>query len=112
MGLSSLNHATNHEWSYKTEGFEYKKCADLEIGKTYPLRGCFITRDNGYGRGAVFTTEGFHVNVPQSNVDVIETINKNDEYIAQIEEDHAGFVVSTYKNKQNKVCYDVKLVDR
>ena len=111
MGLSKLNHATNHKWSFNSEGFEYKKCADLELGKTYILRGCFITADNGYGRGAVFTTDDCNVNVPQSMVAIVEEINKNDDYIQQIEEGHAGFVLSTYENKQKKICYDVKLVD-
>lgn len=111
MGLSNLNHAQNHKWSYNSEGFEYKKCKDLELGKVYPLHGCFITADNGYGRGAVFTTDTCHVNVPQSLVETIEQINKTEAFIQQIEEGHAGFIISTYENKQKRICYDVKLVD-
>lgn len=111
MGLSSLNHGTNHKWSYETEGFQYKKCADMELGKIYTMRGCFITKDNGYGRGAVFTTDDCHVNVPQALVKTVEQINKTDAFIEQIEEGHAGFVISTYTNSKNKLCYDVKLVD-
>lgn len=111
MALSNLNHASNHEWSIDTTDFKYVKCAELELGKNYPLRGCFITKDNGYGKGAVFITDDCLVNVPQANVDIIEEINKNEEYIEQIETGHAAFVLSTYENKQKKICYDVKLID-
>lgn len=111
MGLSKFNHAANHEWSINTEGFKYVKCADLSCGKQYTLRGCFITKDNGYGKGAVFITDDCMVNVPQSLVDTVEQINKDSESIEQIETGHAAFVLSTYENKQKKICYDVKLID-
>lgn len=111
MGLSSLNHAENRKWSINTDKFEYKKCEELELGKVYTLRGCFITGDNGYGRGAVYIMDDCLLNVPQALVETVETINKTDSYFEQIEAGKAGFVVSTYKNKQNRLCYDVKLVD-
>ncbi len=111
MGLSKLNRSAAHKWTINTEGFTYKKASEMPLDTPIPLTGCFITKDNGYGKGAVFITLEEFVNVPQRYVEMIDEILKNDEYIEQIETGHAAFKITTYKNKQNKICFDVHILD-
>lgn len=111
MGLSKLNRTAAHKWTINTEGFTYKKASEMPLDTVIPLAGCFISRDNGYGNGAVLITTEEFVNVPQRYVEQIEEILKNPEYIQQIEQGGAAFKVTTYKNKQNKICFDVTFLD-
>ena len=111
MGLSKFNKAVNHKWSIDTEGFEYKKCSEMPIDTELPLKGCFITADNGYGKGAVFITNKNYVNIPQRYVEMVQEILKDDESINQIESGHAAFKITTFTNKQKKLCYSIDLLD-
>ncbi len=111
MGLSKLNKAASHKWSTDTTKFEYKKVSEMPLDTVIPLSGCFISRDNGYGKGAVLITTKEFVNVPQRYVEQIEEILRNPEYIQQIEQGGAAFKITTYKNKQNKICYSIKFLD-
>lgn len=111
MGLSKFNKAVNYKWNIKTEGFEYKKCSEMPIDTELPLKGCFITADNGYGKGAVFITDKEYVNIPQRYVDTVIEILKDNESITQIESGHAAFKITTFTNKQKKLCYSIDLLD-
>ena len=111
MGLSKFNKAVNHKWSINTDGFEYKKPAEMPLDTQITLKGCFITPDKGYGKGGVFITDKEYLNLPQRYTEVVEDILKDDESISQIESGHAAFTVSTYLNKQKKLCYSISLLD-
>ncbi len=110
MGFSKFNKGTI-DWEVDTKDWPYKKCSDLKVDTLYPFKGCFITADNGYGKGAVIISDGILVNVPQHFVDTARDIMADEEAVAQIKAGHAGFKLGTYENKQKKVCYRVTLVD-
>ncbi len=111
MGLSKLNRSAAHKWAINTEGFTYKKASEMPLDTVIPLAGCFISRDNGYGKGAVLITHEEFVNIPQRYVEQIEEILKNPEYIQQIEQGGAAFSISTFQNKQKKLCYSINFID-
>lgn len=114
MSIASRNKSFNKvEWGVDTKELKFKKCSELEVGREYPLLGCFITPDNGYGLGAVLITEGFLVNVSNRLVETIQEICNNADDIEQIKSGKAGFKISTYESKQfHKTCYDVEFTDR
>ena len=111
MGLSRFNKTVNYKWSIKTDGFEYKKPAEMPLDTQIPLKGCFITPDRGYGKGGVLITDKEYLNVPQRYTDVIIDILKDDDSINQIESGHAAFKITTFTNKQKKICYSIDLLD-
>ena len=111
MALS--RHNTNViNWGIDTKDFPYVKISELKEGETYPLLGCFITADNGYGEGAVFITDGKLVNVPQRYVDLVKEIRSSEEDVQQIKEGRAAFRYASFqpKNHKNK-GYSITLED-
>lgn len=110
MGFSKFNKGTI-DWGIDTKDWKYKKCADLKLDTTYAFKGCFITADNGYGKGAVIISDGILVNAPQYFVDTVREIIADADSLEQIKSGHAGFKLSTYENKQKKLCFRIILVD-
>lgn len=114
MSLSKFNKSFNKvEWGIDTKSLPFKKCSELEIGKEYPLRGCFVTPDRGYGLGAVLITDGYLVNIPNRHVDDIKSICEDAEAVEQIKSGHAGFVVGTFESKQfHRTGYSIEFTDK
>lgn len=111
MALS--RHNTNIiNWGIDTKDYPYVKLSELEEGKSYPLLGCYITADNGYGEGAVFITDGRLINVPQRYTDLVKEIRASEEDVQQIKDGKAAFKYSTFqpKNHKNK-GYSITLED-
>lgn len=111
MALSRHNTSIIN-WGIETQDFPYVSLKNLTEGESYPLLGCFITPDNGYGDGAVFITDGKLVNVPQRYVDLVKDIRSNEEDIRQIKEGRAAFKYTSFqpKNHKNK-GYNITLED-
>lgn len=102
MSLKKFNrsHVT---WAKNTEGWDtYKKCKDLEEGKHYPIYGCFISQDNGFGEGGVIICDGFFLNTPKDFVQDIKAIREDQEVINIINEGKETFRVEKFYSKKFK----------
>lgn len=112
MALSKLNKtSSNVDWGVETKDWEYRKCKDLEEDKVYPLKGCFITPDQGYGVGGVLISDNFLLNVPARFVDDIRTILADEELISEIKSGKDSFKVSSFDSKYGKKGYRVTFID-
>lgn len=90
--LSKHNDSKNINWGVNTEGWKFVKCIDLDEGKKYAFKGCFVTQDKkGYGEGAVIISDGFLVNCPAYFVDTIKKIVEDPESIEDIKNGLAEF---------------------
>lgn len=112
MGLKKFNKTGNNferiEWGVNTEGFQFKKCSEMEIGKAYTVRGLYISKDRGYGNGAVAILNDCFLNLPTSMLDEVKDILKDEESIAELKSGDAKLVIRTFTSKKyNKVGYAV-----
>lgn len=99
MGIEKFNRSKT-TWTIDTEGFKFVKLKDLKEGEHYPLRGMFISSDNGYGEGAVLITDTCYVNIPASNVDLVKKILDDPESIEQMNTEHAEFSYSVFRSEK------------
>ena len=99
MGIEKFNRKST-KWSIETEGFEYIKLKDLTAGEHYPLRGMFISKDHGYGEGAVLITDKCYVNIPESNLELVKKILDDPESIELMDTGHAEFSYSVFRSEK------------
>lgn len=113
MGImNKYNGNSKIEWGINTEGFEYKKLSDLDQGVKYPARGCFITRDAGFGKGPVIITDTFFASLPERYVSVVSKIMQDEEAVAEMKAGKAFFTVSEFvSEKHNRTGYRIDFVD-
>lgn len=102
MGLLSHNSGSKIDWGFNTEGFVFKKAAELEQGKKYRMHGMFTTPDNGYGVGSVIILDDCLLNVPASQLDKVTGVLSDDEAINDIKTGAFGVVISEYTSKKFK----------
>lgn len=108
MGISDLNRKGNVNFDINTDGFPYVKVSELVEGQTYVLKGCFITGDHGYGKGAVLITDGKMVNIPNRYVDVIQEIIDNKQFVDDINAGKCAFKYETFVSKKfNRKSYEI-----
>lgn len=113
MGISRHNKFKAIDWGVNTDGWQFKKVAELIPNEVYPVKGCFITGDNGYGEGAVLISNGYLVNIPPRYVEIVREIMNSADDIEQIKSGKCGFRYSEFtpKNYPNRVGYDVEFID-
>ena len=106
--LSKFNSQKSVDWGVNTEGYVFKKAADLKLETHYSVKGLYISADNGFGEGAVIITDGFMVNCPQRMVDKFKQIMGDPEAVESIKAGKETFHVETYYNKrQKKDLFDI-----
>lgn len=105
MDFTKFNSTGNKKWKHNTDNFEYFKSSDV-FGKikekTLTMRGIFITKDNGYGKGAVIITDKFLLNAPASFVSVAEQILSDDDAVNEIDSTGVRFHIETFVSKKFK----------
>lgn len=107
MGIEKFN-KTNVTWNVNTEGFQYKKLADLTENTQYPLCGMFVSGDHGYGEGAVLITNREYVNIPERYVDTVKAMISDPETVADIQAGKCAFSYKTFTSKQyHRTGYEV-----
>lgn len=106
MSLTDHN-STKANWEIDTDGFEFVKLQTLTEGQHYPLRGCFVSPDNGYGRGAVLISNDRYVNIPQRNVEMIEDVCRDQSAVDEINSGKAFFWYECFKTKQGQTGYQI-----
>ena len=114
MGFASNFNQKSVEWDIDTSKFEYVKLKELEAGSdnVYPLKGFFISKDHGYGEGAVLITDEVCVNIPERYVQTLRNMFDNDGWVQQIKAGGAGFYYETfYTDKYKREGYRITFVD-
>lgn len=110
--MSKYNGNSKIEWGVNTDGFEYKKLSTLDQDKTYLMRGCFITRDAGFGKGAVIVTDDCFVSLPERYVPVVGNIMQDNEAVTAIKAGKVSFKVSEFISEQHgRKGYRVDFID-
>ena len=84
MGISKFNKGNKIDWGIDTKSLPFKKTSEVELNKTYDLKGCFITPDRGFGGGAVLITDDFLLNIPGRYIDNINNIMSDPETVEDI----------------------------
>lgn len=102
MSLTDYNTSGGNTvaWRVNNDGFNYLKLRELAENEEYPLYGCFISKDHGFGEGAVLITDGYNVNIPQRYVDTIRDIIGDAVAIAQINSGKATFHYETFNSQK------------
>lgn len=93
--------------------FPFVKLRELVAGREYPLFGCFVTKDNGYGEGAVLITADYNVNVPARYVDDIRNFQNDPEVIDQINAGNAAFKYEIgFSEKYKRDMFMITWIDK
>lgn len=93
--------------------FPFIKLRDLVPGREYPLFGCFITPDNGYGEGAVLITADSNVNIPGRYCAKIKEFLNDQEVIDQINDSKAAFSYKKeYSEKYQRETFLITWIDK
>lgn len=112
MSITRHNKHKSIDWGVKTDGWDFVKLGELDPGEVYPVKGCFITKDNGFGEGVVIISDGYLVSIPGRYLDTVRDIMGTTEDIADIKAGKVGFKYSEFKSKKhNRTGYDVEFVD-
>lgn len=111
MSISNLNKVNKVDWGFNTEGMSFKKCADMKLDTVYPIKGCFITPDKGFGEGAVVILEDCLLNIPNRYVSQIKYVMADASIVEQIKAGQAGIKVLTFMSKYNKIGYNIEFLD-
>ena len=113
MGISKFNKGNKIDWGIDTKSLPFKKTSEVELNKMYDLKGCFITPDRGYGKGAVLISDGFLLNIPARYVDDINNIIADAETVENIKAGKCGFIVTSFiSEKFKRTGYSIEFVDK
>ena len=113
MGISKFNKGSKIDWGIDTKSMPFKKTSEVELNKTYDLKGCFITPDKGFGKGVVLISDGFLLNIPTRYADEINGIVSDSEAVEDIKAGKCGFIVTSFISKKFKCTgYSIEFVDK
>ena len=113
MGISKFNKGNKINWGIDTKSLPFKKTSEVELNKIYDLKGCFITPDRGFGKGAVLISDGFLLNIPARYVDCINNIVADAETVEDIKAGKCGFIVTSFiSEKFKRTGYSIEFVDK
>lgn len=113
MGLASKFNKGGIDWEVDTKDLKFKKTSDLEIGKQYDFLGCYVSKDNGYGEGAVIISKDFQLNAPGYFIDTVREIRSDASAVADIKAGKLAFKVETYvSEKFKRTGYRIVLIDK
>ena len=113
MGISKFNKGNKIDWGIDTKSLPFKKTSEVELNKTYDLKGCFITSDRGFGGGAVLITAGFLLNIPGRYIDNINNIMSDPETVEDIKAGKCGFIVTSFiSEKFKRTGYSIEFVEK
>ena len=113
MSFASKYNRSNR-WDVNTDGFEYKKIADIVAADgedvTYKVRGVRITNGK-YGEGAVVILDSCYVNLPKRMTEDVEQILSSNEDIDAIKSGKVGIEFYSYMGRDGKPHYSANWVD-
>ena len=95
MGVSKYNKEGNSKrFVVDNSEFPYIKLKELVEGRQYPVLGYFVTKDNGYGEGAVIIIADYNVNIPPRYVKTFKEWQTDPEIDHLINEGKVAFYYS------------------
>lgn len=111
MSLAKYNKNNRVDFGVDTKDWEFKKALEMYDGE-YPFRGCFITKDNGYGEGVVIISDGYLVNAPTSFLDTAKELLADEEVINLIKKGDEVFTLEHYESTKYKEKVNGKMVPK
>ena len=94
------------------ENFPFVKCSELELEKTYPIYGMFISPDSGYGENPIVILEDKLLSLPPRYLEEVKNYLADPEVVAKVKAHETGVVITTFESKKfKKTGYDVDFVE-
>lgn len=112
MSLKNFNSNFDRiDWGVDAEKWEFKKCSEMKLGEEYALKGLYISKDRGYGNGAVALLDGYKLNLPKHMLERVKEILEDEESIEEIKSGKAYIVISSYVSQTyKKTGYSIEFV--
>ena len=114
MSFASRHNKVNR-WDVNTDGFEYKKIADIVAADgedvAYTVRGVRISRGGKYGDSAVVILDTCFVNLPKHMVEDMDQILASGEDVEDIKAGKVGIEFYSYEGRDGKPHYSANWVD-
>lgn len=95
MGLNNYN-SGGVQWAVDNSEFSYVKLNELVKNQRYPLFGFYVTKDNGFGEGAVLITADFNINIPNRYVDLLRKMAQDPQVVEEINDGRGWFSYDTF----------------
>lgn len=112
MKITDLNYKGGIDWEIDTKNMDFIKCADISQETQHKIHGVFITRDRGYGRGAVAILDDALLSMPHRYVETVETILNDEEMVQEIKDGKVAIEIDEFvSTKYKKVGYDITFVE-
>lgn len=102
------NNFKKREWSRKTEGYQFKKLSELYKNGVRKVQvfGFFFTKSKDYGIQPNAICEGYLLNLPVHQKDIISEMLQNDDCYNAINNGECTLEISEYES-HNKKCYGI-----
>ena len=99
------------DWGFDASKLPFIKRSELTPNKEYKVKGLYISKDNGYGIGAVACLEDARVNLNTSLIESVKDILKTPEDVEAVKNGELSIMITPYDNKKNnKRCYMAKFI--
>lgn len=106
MGVSKYN--VGRKFAVDNSDFPYIKLRELVEGRVYPVFGYYISKDKGYGEGAVLITADYNVNIPPRYIKTFREWDFDPEIINLINDGKVGFSYTKgYSEKYHVDTYNI-----
>lgn len=114
MGLKDHAKHGNFEtidWGVDIKGKPFKKCSEMKLDTEYKVLGIYISKDRGYGNGAVAILEDCLLNLPTSMLEEAKEILADPEAVEELKSGKSKLKISTFTSKKyNKIGYSVEFI--
>lgn len=113
MGIANRYNANGKLWNVDNSQFSFIKLKELVENRSYPVFGCFISPDNGFGEGAVLITAEYNVNCPSRYCVLFRQMMADPEAVKQINDGKLYFHYEKfYSEKYKQDGYTIVFEDR
>ena len=104
-----------HLFDIDTTGFDYTTLAKLlerdGEGHAYTIRGAYInTQSRYYEKSPLLALDDIYVNLPQHQLEDVETMREDPAYVQGINEGRLGFIIESYMI-DDSIYYKAQFVD-
>lgn len=111
MGILNFNTGDYNKWNVDNKDFSYIKLNELVPDREYPFLGCFVSKDSGYGEGAVLITADYNINCPARYVETFRKMQHDKEVEAEANSGRAYFKYTVFRSeKYNKDGYRLEFI--
>lgn len=112
MGFANKYNKVVNIFALNTNNFAYRGLDELELGKTYIVRGMHINPKTTFGDAPVIWLDDCFVNLPNHMTSTIRDMLNDPDVVDVCDNGRLGMEVYTYvADKYNKTCFGVHFVD-